>query len=214
MKTKPVLSWSVGVLAALALTTAADQGGALAAKEKLFIGKVDYVNAEEHTVTVAGYVRHRTFDLGRNCVITLWDKAAGCIDDLRPGQRITVDFQNVHGVLAADQVLQEARRGRGVVEAIDPAQRRLVLRHGLRKWKFAVAPDCKVKLNDKESGALASIKPGDHVTVIYESPSGPEVVRQIAQTSVSFTGSVAAVDLPHRTISVDASFGSKRFTTK
>jgi hypothetical protein len=59
---------------------------------------------------------------------------------------------------------------------------------------------------------LSSIKPGDHVTVVYGSPSGPDVVCQIAQTSISFAGSVVAIDVPHRTFSIEGTFGQKQFS--
>jgi Cu/Ag efflux protein CusF len=212
MKMTSIMRWSACALSAVALTAAADQTPASSVREKQFTGKVDRVNIEEHTLTVSSMFRRRTFDLGSECAIMRWDNAAGAVNDLRPGQKVTVGYQNAHGVLAADRVAQEAMRSQGVVSAIDPAQRVLVLRHWDRSSKFVLADDCTVVMHDQKSGGLASIKPGDHVTVVYEAPSGPDVVRQIAQTSVSFTGSIVAIDLSHRTVSVDGAFGSKQFS--
>jgi Cu/Ag efflux protein CusF len=211
MKMTSIIRLSAGVLSALVATSVAAQNAA-PANEKQFTGKVEFVNNVEHTITVNGLLRHRTFDLGANCSITRWDNATGAINDLRPGQKVIVNYQNAHGVLAADHIEQQAMRYQGVVKAIDPAQRQLVLRHWDHDKKFVLADDCKVILHDQENAALDNIKPGDHVTVVYETPSGPDVACQIAQTSVSFAGSVVAIDLPHRTVSLEGTFGHKQFS--
>jgi Cu/Ag efflux protein CusF len=200
------------MLSALAITSAADQPAASPSNEKQCTGKVDYVNMDEHTATVTALLRHRTFDLGNNCAIIRWDNTTGGINDLRPGQNVTIGYRDVGGVLVADRVEQNAMRYRGVVKSLDPAQHRLVLRHWDGDKTFMLAADCNVLLHDKEVGAIANIKPGDHVSVVYETPSGPDVVRQIAQTSASFTGSVVALDLPHRMVTASGTFGTKRFS--
>jgi len=212
MKMNSILRWSLGVLSAMTVTAAASPTAASPANEKQYIGKIDDVNSAEHTVTVHGLVRHRTFDLGNNCAILRWDKTAAGIKDLRPGQKVTIGYQNINGVLAADRIEQNTKRYSGVVKSINPSQGQLVLRHWPRDQKFILAEDCKVMLHDQENGALDSIKPGDHVTVVYETPSGSDVVCQIAQTSLSFAGSIVAIDLPHRTISIEGTFGAKRFS--
>jgi len=213
MKMTSIMRWSACVLSALALSAAANQTPASSAmKEKQATGKVERVNTDERTVTISSFLRHRTFDLGSDCTITLWNNADGSINDLRPGQKVTIGYQKSHGVLAADHVTQEAMRLRGVVKAIYPAQRELVIRRLDRNEKFVLAENCGVLLYDQKNGQLANILPGDHVTVVYESPSGPDVVRQIAVTSISFTGSITAIDLPDRTVSLDGAFGTKQFS--
>jgi hypothetical protein len=216
MKMNTIAKWSAVVLstatlAALAGTAAADETAACPAKEKQFTGKVDYVNNQEHTVTVNGLVRHRTFQLGNNCSITRWDHAAGTINDLRPGQKVIVGYRDIHGVLAADRVAQDAMRYRGIVKSIDPARRQLAMHTWDHDKTFVLGEDCKVMLHDQPNAALDSVKPGDHVTLVYETPSGSDIVRSIEQTSDSFTGSVVAIDLTHRTVSAQGMFGVKQF---
>jgi hypothetical protein len=181
------------------------------AEGKQFTGNVNYVNGDERALTVKDLLRQKTFSLGNNCVITRWDNSSGTIKDLRPGQKVTIGYRDVHGVLAADRVDQNALRYHGTVKFIDPARNQLVLREWDGEKSFRLAEDCKVVLHNRENGPLASIQRGDHVTVVYETPSGPDVVREIAQTSASFTGSVVAIDVPHRTISVHGTFGVKPF---
>jgi hypothetical protein len=212
MKMTSILKSSAGIMSALALTAAADQMATAPVKEKEFTGKVDYVNADEHTLTVSDWLRHRTFDLGGNCAITRWDNTSGAINDLRPGEKVTVGFQNAHGVLAADRVTQEAMRVHGVVKSIDPARRQLVLGRWDHDKTLMLAQDCKVQVHDKMNDGLASIMPGDHVTVVYETPSGPAVAHEIARTTVSYTGAVVAIDVPHRTISVEDAVSTKQFS--
>jgi predicted RNA-binding protein len=212
MKMTSILRWSAGVLSAFCVTAAAAQPAASPVKDKEFRGRVDSVNIEEHTVTVMGLFRHRTFDLGNDCSITRWDNTAGAINDLRPGEKVTVGYQDTHGVFAADRVVQEPIRFQGVVKSMDPGQRQLVLRRWDHDRAFALAEDCKVILHDQKSGALASIRPGDHISVVYETPSGQNVVRQIAQTSMNFTGSVVAIDLAHRTLTLEDTLGTRQFS--
>ena len=60
-------------------------------------------------------------------------------------------------------------------------------------------------------GRIAALVPGHHITVLYEIPNETPTVRQIAQTSASFEGSLTAIDLTERTLKAKAVFGSKKF---
>ena len=55
----------------------------------------------------------------------------GAIGDLRPGQKVTVGYQDAHGVLVADRVTQQPMRDEGMVKAIDPATQTLTLHLGV-----------------------------------------------------------------------------------
>jgi Cu/Ag efflux protein CusF len=132
--------------------------------------------------------------------------------DLRPGQKVKVGYQEAQGVLAADRVEQIPLRSAGMVKVIDPNAHKLVLHTSWdRDRAFSLAEGCAVVLRDRPNGVLSDIKPGDHVTVIYEAPSGSDMAREVAQTSASFTGSLTAIDLRARTVSAKDMFGVKRF---
>jgi hypothetical protein len=64
MKTILILRCCAVVFSASTVTVAADQTAGSPIKEKEFRGTLEYVNIEEHTVTVTGMLRQRTFDLG------------------------------------------------------------------------------------------------------------------------------------------------------
>jgi predicted RNA-binding protein len=212
MKMTSILSCSAVILSAMSITADADQAAARPVKEKEFEGKVVYVNAEEHTLTVRDWLRHRTFDLGGNCAITRWDNTAGAVADLRPGEKVTVGYQNAHGVLAADRVTQEAMRFRGVVKAIEPEHRELVMGRWDHDKTFKLAQDCKVVLHNQANGDVAEIKPGDHITLVYETPAGPDVAYQIMRTSANFTGALVAIDMPHRTVCIEDAVSTRQFS--
>ena len=217
MKIMSIVRWSAGVLSVAALTAlggaaAENQSDATPAKEKQYTGKVEYVNGQEHTVKVRGLIRNMTFDLGTHCAITRWNHTTGTIHDLRPGQKVTISYQDVQGVLAAaDSVKQETMYYRGIVKTV-PGKRILALHRWDRDRKFVLAEDCTVILHDEENSTLDSIKPGDHVTVVYESPSGVDIAFEITQPSARFTGAVVAIDVPHRTVSVEGTFGVRQFS--
>jgi hypothetical protein len=180
--------------------------------DKQFLGRVESVNNQEHQITVGSLLRHRTFDLGAHCAIIRWDGAAGMANDLRPGQKVTIRYQNAQGVLAADRVEQNAMRFHGMVKTVDLNRRLMTLHAWDRDRRFVLGEDCKVVLHDGEKGALENIKPGDHVAVVYESPSDADIAREVIRPSESFTGSIVAVDLPRRTVSVKDMFGVKQFS--
>ena len=55
------------------------------------------------------------------------------------------------------------------------------------------------------------IQPGDHVAVTYEMPGGKPSAREIALTSIVFTGTLTAIDLGEKTVKASALFGSLKF---
>lgn len=194
-----------------AFRASADQTATVARPEKSYTGTVASVDPRERTLKVNGFVFNKKFNLGDACTYTLLDNNNGSIGDLRPGEKVNVTYQDADGVLVADRVAQEPMRYEGIVQAIDPNAHTLTLRdHGMDKT-FQIANDCMVALRNNVSGALADIQIGDHVTVTYEKPQGTLTARQIAQTSIEFTGTLTAIDLGEKTLKAKSMFGSKKF---
>jgi len=133
------------------------------------------------------------------------------MSDLRPGEKVRVSYQDSHGVLIADRVEQQPMLSEGMVKAIDPAGRTLTLHFRGVDKTFQIANDCNVLMRDDKSGRLTDIQAGSHVTVTYETPNSTLMARQIAQTSLEFTGTLTAIDLGEKTLKARAAFGSKRF---
>jgi len=217
MKTTKSNVWLVVCLSVLTATAAfrasADQAG-MAAKpaEKSYTGTVTVVDLNEQRLDVHGFFFSKKFNLGAPCSFTLPDETAGTLNDLRPGEKVTVSYQDASGVLVADRIEQQALTYEGMVKGIDAAKHTMTLHLGASDKEFQLPDDCKIILRNKQSGMLADIQPGSHVTVTYENPNGTLIARQIAQTSIEFTGSLTAIDLNERTVQAQATFGSKRFS--
>ncbi|HUB86852.1 MAG TPA: hypothetical protein VMB22_03100 [Verrucomicrobiae bacterium] len=215
MKTNSARNW-LAVCAAVLTATAvfrasADQAATTATPEKSYTGTITSISPQEHTLNVRGFVFGKQFNLGAPCTYTLLDNSAGTINDLRPGEKVTVSYQDVDGVLAANHVAQQPMRYSGMVKAIDPTARTLTLHDRAMDKTFQIANDCDVMLRGGKSGSLADIQIGNHVTVTYETPNYQATADQIAQTSMEFTGSLTAIDLGQKTLKAKSLFGEKKF---
>jgi hypothetical protein len=169
------------------------------------------VDVQDHALKVKGWLLNKSFNLGDTCSYTLLDDRPGTLMDLRPGQKVIVRFQDAAGVLVANRVEQKPMRSEGTVNAIDPVKHELILHvRGLNRT-FQVPADCRVVLRNDKPGRLSDVQAGHHVMVTYETPNDTRTVRELAQTSAMFTGTLTAIDLTDRTVKAKASFSSKKF---
>ena len=189
----------------------ADDAETNAIPHKSYTGTVGSVDTKEHTLVVEGFFTSKMFNLGDNCTYTLVDKVAGAINDLHPGQRVEVVYQEMHDVLVADRVTQEPMSYEGTVKTCDPAQRTITLHDHGRDRTLPIAGDCKVLLRGDKPGSLADIQPGNYVTVTYETPDDKPTARKITQTSETFTGLLTAIDLDAKTVKAKSLFDTKKF---
>jgi Cu/Ag efflux protein CusF len=190
----------------------ADQATTPATKEdRGYTGRVVTVDSQERVLRVKGLVFSKTFSLGDSCTFALLDPPEGTLGDVRPGQKVTVRYEDVAGVLVADRVEQRALRYEGTVKQVDPKNQVLTVKHRMANKTFHLAEGCQVVLRDGKSGTLAVVQPGEHVTVTYELPNNQPTARRIDQTSARFTGSLTAIDLNTRTVKAKSLSGSKKF---
>lgn len=173
------------------------------------------VDPKEHMLEVKGSFpfSDKKFNLGDTCAYTIVGQDTGEAGDLRSGQKVTVDYQDAHGVLVADRVTQRPMRDEGMVKVIDPATQTLTLQMGgiAGDKKFQLPADCEVTLRGDKAGTVADIQPGNHVLITYEEPNGKSTARQIAQTSETFTGDLTAIDLDQKTMKAKSMFTTKKF---
>lgn len=220
MKTTMIKTWTAVCAAALAASAAfrasADQAGAAAKPEKSYTGTVVSVDPKEHTLRVSQWaLSKKTFNLGDNCTYELLfpavEKNHSPVNDLRPGEEVTVSYRDARGVLIADRIEQRPVRFEGIIAAVDPGRHMLTLhRRGLDK-ELTIADGCLVVLRNEKPGTFADLHPGDHVTVTYETPGGAPTAREIAQTSMVFTGKLTAIDLGEKTVKARALFDTRKF---
>ena len=224
MKNSPMTAWMAVCVAGLttmaAVSVLASQP-ATAAKpaqnqcpKKNYTGMVTSVDPQEHVVSVKGWwlLPYKRFSLGDTCVYTMLDNNPGMFNDLRPGEKVKVTYQDAHGVLIADRIEQLPMRYEGMVAAIDPARHSLTLHQHFLDTQLQLPSKCVVTLRGDKPGTFADIKPGSHVTVTYETPDGVPTARQIAQTSDLFTGTLTAIDLNSRTVKAQSLLETKKFS--
>ncbi len=211
-KTKQAIGLAAVLTGTAALNALGDQSMPAAGAEKNYTGEIISVDPQEHMLRVKSWMlSKKEFNLGDNCAYELWGINNGAAGDLRPGQKITVCYQDSHGVQIADRVEQHPMQFDGMVAAIDPGKHMLTLHQRGLDQQLMIADGCSVALRGGKSGALADIQPGEHVTVTYETPNGTTEVRQIAQTSIAFTGKLTAIDLDQKTVKAKDTFGTMRF---
>ena len=200
MKTTAICKWTavcVSVLmAAAAFRASADDTATTTAKPapppapkqelKSYAGIVDSVDVKAHRLVLRNVMFTRSFTLGDSCTYSFLEKGAGTADNLRPGQKVAVGYQEANGVLIAGSVLQQPMRYEGTVRSIDTDKHSMVLNTGAVNRELQLGDDCTVLLRNNKSGALTDIQPGHHVLVTYDAPNGQFVARQIAQTSDRF----------------------------
>jgi predicted RNA-binding protein len=215
MKTTMFKNWiavySVVLTATAIFPAAADQAAAMARPEKSCTGTITSVDLRENTLEMKGLLMHKKFNLGGTCTYALLDKGTGTAGDLRPGEKVRVSYQDAQGVLIADRIEQQPMRFEGRVMAIDAEKHTLKLhQHGMTR-ELQIADGCKIVLREGKSGTFADVRTGDYVTVTYETPAGKPAAREIAQTSIEFTGTLTAIDLDERTLKARAMFDTKKF---
>jgi len=219
MKTTRLKNWMAVWVAILTATAGcrvlADEAAAnapAAKPEKTYTGMVVSVDPKERLLDVNGFLfSHKQFNLGDTCTYMIVGQDSGAVDDLRPGQRVTVGYQDANGVLVADRVTQQALRDGGMVKAIDAKAQTLTLHAGMIDKTFQLPANCTVTLRGDKTGTVGDIQAGDHVTVTYEVPEGKATVREMAQASATFTGDLTAIDLDQKTIKAKATFSAKKF---
>ena len=220
MKMTRLINWMAGCVVVLTATAGsrvlADDASAnapAAKPDKTYTGTVVSVDPKESLLDVRGLFpfSHKQFNLGDTCAYTIVGQDNGAVSDLRPGQRVTVGYQEANGVPVADRVTQEPLQAEGMVKAIDLKGQTLTLHAGIMDRTFQLPADCDVTLRGDKTGTVGDIQAGDHVTVTYEVPEGKATVRGIAQTSATFTGDLTAIDLDQKTIKAKATFSTKKF---
>jgi len=194
-----------------ALNMRADEQSTVKRNGKTYSGIVTTVDAKEKTVMVKGILFNKTFNIADNCEFTLGDRKGATLDDLRAGQKVEVGYKDASGVLVANRFAQEELRYSGMVQAIDRNKHTLTLSHRGFHKTFGMPDDCKVVLRGDRRGSFEDVKAGHQVTVVYELPADSPVAREIDQTSVTFVGTLDAIDASARMVKARHFVGNKKF---
>jgi hypothetical protein len=184
----------------------------MAANEKTTSGTITALDAKGKVLKVQGVLSTKTFALGDNCALAVDGMTGTSLGEFRPGQKVTVNYRDADGVLVADRVTQDRLFFKGEVSSVDAKDHTLTVRHRGGLKSFVIADNCGVTLGSKSGGTLGDVKPGSHITVIFETPNGHWVAHWIEQPSQQFTGTLGAVNLVDRTITASKPLlGDKTF---
>jgi hypothetical protein len=186
-----------------------DEATLVAPLEKSYTGMiVQFAPKDRVLIVKASVFSKKAFNLGENCQFKLRNNTAAGASDLRIGQKITVKYQDAHGILIANHISQLTMRREGTVTVIEPDKHLLVLNGGRH---LQIAGDCKIILRDGKLGSFSDIKVGNYVSVIYETPNESITAREIVQTSIACAGTLTAIDLQERTLKIKTTFSIKKF---
>lgn len=180
-------------------------------KGKAYSGTVTVVDLTEKTVAVKGLLFSKTFNAADTCKVSLEDKPDASLDELRPGHKVSVHYQNAQGVLVASQIVQRNVILKGSITAIDPGERTLVVKGPAGTRDFTIAKDCDVILKDEKVGTLENLKIGHAVSVAYESTGGAWTAHKIEQKCEEFAGTIQAIDAGTRTVKAKSLLSEKKF---
>ena len=216
-QTKIRLVICAALLTATAALRAADESPAQPTvppgPEKSYTGIVVSVDPNERTLQVRWWAMFdKSFNLGNDCVVSQLENSRASVGDLRAGEKVTVGYVKVQGVLIANRVEQDAMRCAGTIKALDTAKGTLTLAQTGFDKQLQIADNCKIGLRNGKTGSFADLRVGNYVTVTYELPVKSPVARQIDQTSIAFTGTLTAIDLPEKTVKARTAFGTKKFS--
>jgi hypothetical protein len=187
MKIHAFASWkaaSATLLAAAPLRASADLASPTPGAGKNYTGTVICIDTNEQVFRVKmSPVSAKQFAYGTNCEITLLyamlRNTTGTPADLRPGEKVTVSYQEWHGVNIPNRIEQQPMQLAGTVREINPAKHTLMLRQGNVDKRLNIAADCITLRSDNHAGTLADIHSGDQVAVIYEVPDDHPTAWQI-----------------------------------
>lgn len=196
-----------------AVSAFADQSSPAKSTEvdKDYTGTITGIDQTERVLTVKGLLFTRTFNLSEDCTVALQNQEDASLSDLKKGQKVEVQYQDVRGVRVANRIAQQDLDFQGHIKTIDPATGTLSVKHGGFAREFVIAKNCEVVLYRDKSGSLDDLAPGHTVTVVYEVREGPDLVRRIEQRSETFAGTIRAIDVSERTVKVRGSLSEKKF---
>jgi hypothetical protein len=192
MKIHAVASWqAIGAMLLLVtvLRAPADPVSPAAGPEQNYTGIVTYIDTNEQMLRIQrSLLSARKFVYSDNCQITLLysslNNGDGTVGNLRPGEKVTVSYQDAHGVKIPDRIEQQPMQFSGIVNEINLEKHTLTLHRRILDQRLDIATDCIAMLGNDKPGSLADIHPGDRVSVIYETPNGHPTAWQITKTQV------------------------------
>jgi Cu/Ag efflux protein CusF len=181
-----------------------------AKNDRVYTGRIQHLDPAQRVIIAESFWSTRTFSLGDNCKIALEDKPDATLADLRPGQKIEIQYVAARGVRIAHAVQQKNLVYHGHVEAIDPDAKTIEVKRGGGVREFNLPENYTVLVQGK-AGTLADLKVGQRVDVIHESLDNQHLARRIEQNNPAFVGTIRSIDASTRTVKARSFFEERTF---
>ncbi len=156
-----------------------------------YTGYVKSVAVGPKEVTLEKMGLAKKFKLAEGTRLLVHDKEI-TLKELKPGQRVTIDYTKLDDLLWAHKVVDPTDTMTGSLEAIDVASNTVKVKSLMSSRKFNLGDGCKVMVNDAE-GKLKDLRIGQKVTIDYEEVRGVLVAARIELNRDSSAESVVAV---------------------
>jgi Cu/Ag efflux protein CusF len=157
---------------------------------------VKAVDPQAQKLTVEKARLEKTFWLTEDTRVVLHGKTARPAD-LKPGQRVTVNYVRNGVALVAKSVEDSSELFAGTIEAIDAERGTVTLKHLLSRRTFTLGDACRIVVGDLPKATLRDLRIGDRATVSYRDVQGVLIAAHIAaggaQQPVSEAESASAV---------------------
>jgi hypothetical protein len=181
---------------------------------KQFNGTIKSIDKANASIDVKGFWLWSTssFQVGDPCLILLQDKKEAAFPDLRPGQRVLVRYRTLDGVKVASQITEDNPDFTGHISALDPDGRTFKVKDSMSSKQFVADPGCVILGRENKTWTMADLKLGHRVTVTYLDLGSTNVASKIQQSSLSFSGTLEAIDADARILRAQHLLAEKKFS--
>jgi hypothetical protein len=124
---------------------------------------------------------NKTFQIAPDCQIVLFDGKSGVIQDIQPGNYVTVTYETPGDEAVANKIAQTKSTFIGHVVELNPTNRTIVAAKvlDLNSREFRLADNCAIVFNGKTNGQLSDLKVCDKIALTYHNIKGVDVVSYI-----------------------------------
>ncbi len=148
-----------------------------------FTGYIDMINTPGRLLIVKSGLVSRHFMLSKDCALTVEGNKSGSLDDLKPGQTISVNYEEQNDKNVARSIDRQGMMSSGTLEIIDADHRVVRAQTGAGTRKFNLADGCRIVADGKVDTKLNRLDLGDDVALCYDDVNGVLVVNWISRES-------------------------------
>jgi hypothetical protein len=90
----------------------------------------------------------------------------------------------------------------GIINYVDPATRTVDVQGAFFDRQFTLSPDCALLLPGHGPGNISELRPGENITLRYQSAAAAPVADRVRQNLMEYAGVVDDLDSTNRTVTV------------